>query len=82
MLARGPLLEDDALAALRDTWVTAADRGRVTGPPDRPSRARPTQAGLCRGPAQRTPHWNVTVLVPSGLVPVIDVIGCEPYFAQ
>ena len=33
-------------------------------------------------PAQRRPHWNVTVLLPSWLVAIVDVIGCEPYFAQ
>lgn len=35
-----------------------------------------------RGPAQRRPHWKVTVLVPFGLVTMLDVIGCEPYFRQ
>jgi hypothetical protein len=32
--------------------------------------------------AQREPHWNVTVLVPSELVTMLDVIGCEPDFRQ
>src|SRR5438105_7196606 len=31
---------------------------------------------------QREPHWNVTLLVPSELVTMLDVIGCEPYFRQ
>ena len=35
-----------------------------------------------RGPAQRRPHWNVTVLLPSGLTTMLDVIGCEPYSWQ
>jgi hypothetical protein len=35
-----------------------------------------------RGSAQRRPHWKVTVLLPSGLVTTLDVIGCEPYFRQ
>jgi hypothetical protein len=33
-------------------------------------------------PAQRRPHWKFTVLVPFGLVTMLDVIGCEPYFRQ
>lgn len=28
---------------------------------------------------QRTPHWNVAVLVPSELAIMLEVIGCEPY---
>lgn len=35
-----------------------------------------------RGPTQRRPHWKVTVLVPFGLVTMLDVIGWEPYFRQ
>jgi hypothetical protein len=31
---------------------------------------------------QREPHWNVTFLVPSEFVTMLDVIGCEPYFRQ
>ena len=35
-----------------------------------------------RWPAQRGPHWEVTVLVPSGLATMPDVIGCEPDLRQ
>jgi hypothetical protein len=38
--------------------------------------------GDARFITQREPHWNVTVLVPSELVTMLDVIGCEPYFTQ
>jgi hypothetical protein len=38
--------------------------------------------GVESAQAQREPHWNVTVLVPSALVTMLDVIGCEPYFRQ
>jgi hypothetical protein len=39
-------------------------------------------ARTCPSASSTRPHWNVTVLLPSGLVAMVDVIGCEPYFAQ
>jgi hypothetical protein len=33
-------------------------------------------------PTQRRPHWYVTVLVPSALFTIVDVMGCEPFFRQ
>ena len=32
--------------------------------------------------AQRAPHWNVTVLVPSEFAAMLEVIGCEPFLRQ
>jgi hypothetical protein len=63
-----------------DVWVAANNRARlerlcryVLKPPHR------VRAG---GPAHRRPHWKVTVLVPFGLVTMLEVIGCEPYLRQ
>jgi hypothetical protein len=47
----------------------------------RPSVERTTLASAVVG-TQREPHWNVTLLVPSEFVTMLDVIGCEPYFRQ
>ena len=38
--------------------------------------------GDARFLAQRAPHWNVTVLVPSELAIMLEVIGCEPFLRQ
>ena len=48
-----------------------------------PSRGQRNPA-LCRNdlasvPIHREPHWNVTVLVPSELAIMVEVIGCEPF---
>ena len=51
-----------------------------------PSRGQRNPA-LCRNdlasvPIYREPHWNVTVLVPSELAIMVEVIGCEPFLRQ
>jgi hypothetical protein len=47
----------------------------------RPSVEPTTPASAVVG-TQREPHWNVTLLVPSEFVTMLDVIGCDPYFRQ
>lgn len=55
-----------------------AEEGRAS---PRPSVKRTALASAVVG-TQREPHWNVTLLVPSEFVTMLDVIGCEPYFRQ
>jgi hypothetical protein len=56
--------------------------GRARAPRSWPESTSRLHRLRARGPAQRRPHWKVTVLVPSGLVTMLDAIGCEPYFRQ
>lgn len=55
-------------------------RDAVGWPEGKTGRRAPRRAE--KRQAQREPHWNVTVLVPSALVTMLDVIACEPCFRQ
>ena len=47
-----------------------------------PRSGRRAPGGPRRARAHREPHWNVTVLVPSVLVTMLDVNSCEPRCRQ
>jgi hypothetical protein len=66
---------DDAAESVGPLPVAIADENAVRF-------AGRDRERLATAAAYRGPHWNVTVLVPSGLVTMLDIIDREPVLRQ